>query len=121
MRRKYYESEISPENLTRFSCRPPHSPLQSRPTGANRAGKAMVVKCPPLTRKLQLRLATHEDRDEIYRLRHAVYAEELGQHGVNDEGRLIDALDDVNIYFVASDGEDLAGCISVTPPGAHKY
>ena len=44
-----------------------------------------------------LRTATLEDRDGIYALRHEVYAGELGQHQTNDEGRLRDPIDEVNV------------------------
>ena len=48
-----------------------------------------------------LSLATEADRDEIYRLRHEIYARELGQHPATPAGSLCDALDDWNIYLVA--------------------
>ncbi|MCA9244136.1 MAG: histidinol-phosphate aminotransferase family protein [Phycisphaerales bacterium] len=60
-------------------------------------------------------------REQIYRNRHEVYAAELGQHAVNLEARLTDALDDYNVYLAACDGDKLVGYISITPPGNHKY
>ena len=42
-------------------------------------------------RNIQVAVATQHDRDAIYRLRHRVYAAELGQHPENSEGRLTDA------------------------------
>lgn len=68
-----------------------------------------------------VRLATAEDRETIYRLRHEVYAKELGQHHVNPEGRLTDFLDPVNTYLVISAGTALVGFISITPPGTPRY
>jgi histidinol-phosphate/aromatic aminotransferase/cobyric acid decarboxylase-like protein len=72
-------------------------------------------------RKLTVRVATDEEREAIYRLRHEVYARELGQYEVRPDGRLTDALDAFNIYLVATDGKTIHGFISVTPPGHGKY
>jgi hypothetical protein len=43
-----------------------------------------------------LTLADARDREEIYRIRHQVYATDLGQNPDNAAGRLTDSLDDVN-------------------------
>jgi len=69
----------------------------------------------------ELRLATPEDRRTIYRMRHEVYAEEIGQHGVNEEGLPTDALDGANIYLVAACGDEIGGFVSVTPPAVGSY
>ena len=66
---------------------------------------------------LTVSVATHADREGIYRLRHEVYARELGQHAANQAAELKDALDGWNIYLVARQGSQIAGFISVTPPG----
>jgi histidinol-phosphate/aromatic aminotransferase/cobyric acid decarboxylase-like protein/N-acyl-L-homoserine lactone synthetase len=71
--------------------------------------------------RLRVALASGDDREAIYRLRHAVYARELGQHSVNEEGRLQDALDDVNEYVVVRDKGEIAGFVSLTPPGRNGY
>ena len=63
-----------------------------------------------------IRPANDRDREQIYQLRHDVYARELGQHPVNAEERLTDALDAYNLYFVVKSGDELAGFISITPP-----
>jgi histidinol-phosphate/aromatic aminotransferase/cobyric acid decarboxylase-like protein len=67
--------------------------------------------------RIQIRLATSKDRRAIFRLRHLVYAHELGQHAANEAGELSDSLDAFNLYIVAALGDDVAGCISITPPG----
>ena len=72
-------------------------------------------------RKLTIRVATAEERETIYRLRHEVYARELDQYSIQSDGRLTDALDAFNIYLVASDGTEIHGFISITPPGHGKY
>ena len=66
-------------------------------------------------------LADDHDRDQIARLRHEVYARELGQHAANPAGRLRDALDDYNIMLVARVDGRIAGFISVTPPQRGPY
>ena len=65
--------------------------------------------------------ASESDRKEIYRLRHAVYARELGQHHENEAGILRDRLDAHNVYLVARQAGELAGFVSVTPPGGDGY
>jgi histidinol-phosphate/aromatic aminotransferase/cobyric acid decarboxylase-like protein len=71
--------------------------------------------------KVSIGLATEADRPSIYRMRHEVYATELGQHVVQLNGRLSDALDESNIYILAKIRGELAGFISVTPPELGRY
>ena len=61
---------------------------------------------------LSISLATESDRNAIYRLRHAVYAAELGQHQQNPEGTLRDSLDDYNQYIVATFGDQVIGFVT---------
>jgi len=68
-----------------------------------------------------IRRAGPADRPEIYRLRHEVYARELGQHPERADERLTDPLDDSNLYVVARSGGELVGCVSLTPPGSPRY
>jgi len=68
--------------------------------------------------KLRIALATELDREVIYKLRHDVFAAELGQHPANAEGRLSDSLDEFNTYVIATLGGEVAGFISITPPGS---
>ncbi len=70
---------------------------------------------------IRLQLADDDQREEIYRHRHEVYARELGQHATNADHRLRDALDDANVYIVALDRDRLLGFVSVTPPQAGAY
>src|SRR5882672_7519662 len=71
--------------------------------------------------RIALSVASELDRETIYRLRHEVYAQELGQHNVNAAARLRDVLDDANIYLVAKIAGQIAGFISITPPGPAGY
>src|SRR4051812_8164290 len=75
------------------------------------------IRCESITNHaFILSVANEIDRETIYRLRHQIYAQELGQHRVNSEGRLCDRLDQRNIYLVAKLDGQLAGFISLTPP-----
>lgn len=65
--------------------------------------------------------ASARERETIARLRHEVYARELGQHAPNPGQRLADALDDWNVLLVAKIGDEIAGFISITPPGSPAY
>jgi histidinol-phosphate/aromatic aminotransferase/cobyric acid decarboxylase-like protein/GNAT superfamily N-acetyltransferase len=71
--------------------------------------------------RVVLTAATAADREEIYRLRHDIYARELGQHPINPAGRLTDALDPHNLYLTARCGGTLAAFVSLTPPAAPSY
>ena len=73
------------------------------------------------TARFVIALADDRDRDEIARLRHEVYAHELGQHAANPAGRLRDPLDDYNVMLVARADGQIAGFISVTPPGRGPF
>ncbi len=73
------------------------------------------------TQGIVVRVATEADREVIYRLRHDVYAQELGQHAINVDRRLTDALDSFNTYIVGEVGGEIAGFISITPPGGPGY
>jgi hypothetical protein len=72
-------------------------------------------------RKLIVDLASDEDREVIYRMRHEVYARELAQHRLHPEGRLRDALDDFNQYIVVRRDRKVLGFISITPPEGNRY
>lgn len=61
------------------------------------------------------------DRDAIYAMRHDVYAVELGQHPINPQRRLSDALDAHNRYLIAESDGRMIGFISLTPPTAPSY
>jgi histidinol-phosphate/aromatic aminotransferase/cobyric acid decarboxylase-like protein/GNAT superfamily N-acetyltransferase len=86
---------------------------------------AVLSKVPAQNRrvgeKISISIASEPELEEIYRVRHEVYARELGQHPTNAELRLRDALDGENIYLVAGVAGQMAGFISVTPPGQGRY
>jgi histidinol-phosphate/aromatic aminotransferase/cobyric acid decarboxylase-like protein len=71
--------------------------------------------------RISICFADEQDREVIYKMRHDVYARELGQHAENIEGRLTDQLDTINVYIVAKVGEEIAGFVSVTPPNEVGY
>ena len=66
---------------------------------------------------LRIGLATERDRERIYRLRHEVYASELGQHPENEAGTLTDELDSFNVFLTASRDRELLAFVAITPPG----
>ncbi|MEU8106688.1 histidinol-phosphate transaminase [Nonomuraea muscovyensis] len=70
---------------------------------------------------LEIRPGTLDDREWIYRLRHEVYARELGQHAPNQAESLTDGLDGDNVYLVAANGAEPVGFVSVTPPWVGRY
>lgn len=71
--------------------------------------------------KVRIALATQSDRPSIYRMRHDVYANELGRHVVQQDAMLSDHLDESNTYIVATMSGELAGFISITPPEVGRY
>lgn len=75
----------------------------------------------PVVDELEIRMSTEADREWIGRLRHEVYARELGQHAPNATGLLTDDLDGSNVYIVAVRHGEPAGFISVTPPWAGRF
>ncbi|NBU08543.1 MAG: aminotransferase class I/II-fold pyridoxal phosphate-dependent enzyme [Proteobacteria bacterium] len=75
----------------------------------------------PDRNRIQLAPATERDRETIYRIRHEVFAHELGQHSPNSAALLRDALDDFNLYLVAKVAGEVAAFVSLTPPSAPSY
>jgi histidinol-phosphate/aromatic aminotransferase/cobyric acid decarboxylase-like protein len=71
--------------------------------------------------RLVVRMGTDRDREVIYRMRHEVYARELGQYSTNAAGQLTDSLDAFNHYIVVADGTRIVGFVSITPPGGPGY
>ena len=56
---------------------------------------------------------TAEEIEQIHRLNHQVFAEEVGQHPQTADGRLIDRFHLRNRYFIATQGDLVVGMISV--------
>ncbi len=71
--------------------------------------------------RITIRPELPADRDAIYAMRHDVYAVELGQHPINEQRRLSDALDAHNQYLIAESDGRMIGFISLTPPTAPSY
>lgn len=71
--------------------------------------------------RITLTEASDRDRNHIYRIRHEIYARELGQHSLHREGLLTDSLDLANHYLVARYAEEILGFICITPPTAGHY
>lgn len=73
------------------------------------------------TSKVTLIAASAQDRQSIYKMRHAIYAKELNQHSVNPNNQLTDDLDISNHYVVAKYHDEVIGFISITSPASKKY
>src|SRR5258707_10166243 len=56
---------------------------------------------------------TPDEIEQIHRLNHRVFAEEVGQHARTADGRLIDRFHDQNRYFIACKSGALVGMVSV--------
>lgn len=98
----------------------------SEPTVASRflttiRQRTAASALPKAVNRLSLTLATADDREEIYRIRHQVFASELGQHAENPSGQLSDALDGFNAYIIARVAGEMVGFVSITPPGGDGY
>lgn len=50
---------------------------------------------------------------QIHRLNYETFVEEIPQHGVNPERRLVDKFHDENTYIICLDGDELAGMLAV--------
>lgn len=70
---------------------------------------------------LRVAVASPADRERIYQIRHEVYAEELHQHATREARRLWDPIDEVNEYLIVWSGCEIAGFLSITPPGVGRY
>jgi len=71
--------------------------------------------------RMTISVADETDREAIYRIRHEVYARELGQHPSNALERLTDPLDEVNTYLVAKKGAQVCGFVAITPPASSRF
>jgi histidinol-phosphate/aromatic aminotransferase/cobyric acid decarboxylase-like protein len=72
-------------------------------------------------RLLSVGMANALERQEIYRMRHEVYARELGQHSENPNHVLKDNLDASNFYIVVRHGQNLLGFVSLTEPRVERF
>ncbi|MGZ4963280.1 MAG: aminotransferase class I/II-fold pyridoxal phosphate-dependent enzyme [Limisphaerales bacterium] len=79
--------------------------------------RSLPVQAAPTKRRITISIATAEQRERIYQIRHDVFADELHQHAPNVTGKLTDQLDAFNAYIVAEIGSELVGFVSITPPG----
>ena len=70
---------------------------------------------------LSIAVAKPEDRQAIYRMRHDVYATELGQYEMNSDGSLPDTTDINSVYIIAVAGRELIGFVGITSPDSLAY
>jgi histidinol-phosphate/aromatic aminotransferase/cobyric acid decarboxylase-like protein len=74
-----------------------------------------------MTNKLNLSLATAAHRNDIDRIRHDVYAAELGQFTRSPDGLLHDRPEVESIYITAVYNGKLVGFVGITPPASPRY
>ncbi|MBL0926844.1 MAG: aminotransferase class V-fold PLP-dependent enzyme [Phycisphaerales bacterium] len=56
---------------------------------------------------------TPDDFEQIHRLNHATFVDEIRQHQATGDGRLVDKFHDKNLYFVAKRSGSVIGMVSV--------
>ncbi|MDA1082678.1 MAG: aminotransferase class V-fold PLP-dependent enzyme, partial [Gemmatimonadetes bacterium] len=62
---------------------------------------------------LEFGTATPRDLDRIRRINHQAFAEEIPQHPMRPDGRLIDRFEADSLFVVARDGDDVVGMLAV--------
>jgi len=71
--------------------------------------------------RLKISVAGTEELESIYRLRHDVYATELGQYESRSDESLPDAGDVASVYIAASLNGKLVGFVGITHPNSPQY
>ena len=61
------------------------------------------------------------ERENVYYLRHEVYAKELKQYEAKPDGILSDYPGIRSVYITAFIGDELVGFIGITPPTSPRY
>ena len=72
-------------------------------------------------RGLSIDTATDADREVVERLRHEVYAVELGHYPVQPDGVLREQSWADTVYLAVRDGGGVAGFVAITPPWAPRF
>ena len=81
----------------------------------------MVLMKNDTVRRLKIYVAGANELESIYRLRHDVYATELGQHESRSDESLPDTGDVASVYIAASLDGKLAGFVGITRPNSPQY
>src|ERR1035441_5240255 len=68
---------------------------------------------PAMTQIQFKRADTADEMEQIHRLNHSIFAEEIGQHPKTEDGHLIDRFHDRNLYFVGCKDGEVIGMVSV--------
>ncbi len=74
-----------------------------------------------MTTKIKLSLAATENHNDIDKIRHSIYAAELGQFVPCSSGLLHDRPDVKSIYIKAIENGNLIGFVGITPPDSPRY
>ena len=81
----------------------------------------MVLMKNDAVRRLKIYVTGADGLEPIYRLRHDVYATELGQYESRSDERLPDTGDVASVYIAASLDGKLAGFVGMTHPNSPQY
>src|SRR6266550_913627 len=95
--------------------------LTVAPMGTTTLAPARGTRERTAIESISVSVADGADRQEIYKIRHEVYSQELHQHAGNAATSLRDGLDESNIYIATKIGGRIAGFVSITPPQAATY
>ncbi len=58
-----------------------------------------------------IKIASQQDYDQIHKLNHSIFAEEIPQHEQQHDNRLIDSFHERNTYVIATGGQDIIGMV----------
>ena len=64
-----------------------------------------------ITKQLTVKYANQEEYDEIHKLNHAIFAEEIPQHEQRNDNKLVDNFHELNTYIIAQLGDEIAGMV----------
>lgn len=64
---------------------------------------------------------TPDEIEQVHRLNHETFVEEIPQHAGTSGGRLVDAHHERNTYFVAKAGEQVVGMIALTRSKGDRF
>ncbi len=63
------------------------------------------------TDPIQIQYATQEEFDQIHKLNHTIFAEEIPQHEKRADNILVDSFHELNTYIIATSGNEIVGMV----------
>jgi len=58
-----------------------------------------------------IKIASQQDYDQIHKLNHSIFVEEIPQHEHRQDNRLVDSFHERNTYVIASTGDEIIGMV----------